>query len=81
MWVQQKEQQNIKIIYATKFIKYLPKYKCLGYGFLVNVDLNKISVLLVYNILRFENTDAFLNWDDDVIEVLTLSNNSKNINF
>ena len=32
----------------------------LGYAFLLNNDLHKISVLLVYNILRFENIDIWL---------------------
>ena len=40
--------------------KYLQKYQFLGYGFLVNIDLHKMSVLLVYNILKFENTDIWL---------------------
>ena len=41
-----------------------PKYWFLGYHFLVNIDLHRISSLLVYNILRFENTDIWLIWDD-----------------
>ena len=53
----------------------------LGYGFLLNNDLHKISVLLVYDILRFENIDIWLTWDNDVMKDQNFSSNSKDINF
>ena len=76
-----KDVSAIKIIYVVKFIKYLQKYWSLGYDFLVKIDLHKMSVLLVYNILTFEKTDIWLNWDDNIMKVQPFSNNLKNIDF
>ena len=45
---------------CNKMCQISPKILSLGYGFLVNIDLPKISVLLAYSVLRFENTDIWL---------------------